>query len=324
MPVILYCGFDVNPLVKSLLRNYRAEGLAVISGTTHDFMLSGLRIFYEADSIIIASSGFGEKLSGDARFACWKLMEQLGASVFPPVPEEMVAFSIFRMGLKGSGMDTASSFASLCEALGLGFTVLPIAEDIPSVHVKHNGRETRLLEFLLSKEARKVEGVKVNWDFKPLKQPLSHIKNSESVLIAPSDPVSILPIERNAEVCGALKACEGEITLVLPPVTPKTESVLSSLGIDSSPLGLSKPFEGLTDRIILDQSFSSARKDIASSLGVEVLLADLSPSALQSSVPKIVLELFPLQKKRAIAVKDVIKGITKVIKLEKEEKEDQS
>ncbi|MBS7287483.1 MAG: YvcK family protein [Candidatus Freyarchaeota archaeon] len=318
MPVILYCGFDVNPLVKSLLRNYRAEGLAVISGTMHDFMLSGLRIFYEADSIILASSGFGERLSDDARFACWKLMEQLGTSVFPPVPEEMVAFSIFRMGLTGRGVDTVSSFTSLSEALKLGFTVLPLTEDIPSVHVKHNGRETRLLEFLLSKEARRIEGVKVNWDFKPLKQPLSYIKGSESVLIAPSDPVSILPIERNAEICGALRTCEGEVTLVLPPVTPKAGSVLSILGIDSSPLGLANLFEGLIDRVILDQSLSSARKDIASSLGVEALLADLSPSALQSGIPKIILESFPLQKKSTIAVKDVIKGITKVMKLEKE------
>jgi len=322
LPVILFCGSEVNPLVRNLIKGYNAEELVIVSGTVHDFMLSGLRVFYESDSVILAASNIGGSLSSDARYACWRLMGRLGVSASPPVPEEMVAFSLFRMGVTSKGADTISSFISLCDALKLDFTVIPLTDDIPSIHVKSDGREMRLLEFLISsKEVKKVDGVKVDGDFKPLKQSLSYIKNSESILIAPNDPVSILPIERNAEVCGALKACEGEVTLVLLPVTPKVEAVLSCLGIDSSPLGLARLFEGLTDRIILDQSLSKARKDIASSIGVEVLLADLSPSALQSCVPKVILESFPLRRKKSTAVKDVVKGITKMMKLEKGEKE---
>ncbi len=319
MFVILYCGFEVNPLVRTLLGNYHAEDLVVVSGTVHDFMLSGLRVFYEADSVIFMASNIGENIPNEARYACWKLLERIGVSVYPPVPEEMVAFSVFRMGLTSRGADVASSFTSLCDALKLGFTVIPITENIPEIHVKSNGHETRLLGFLLSKEERRVEGVKVNWDFKPLKQPLSHLKSSESVLIVPSDPVSILPLIRNAEVCSALKACEGQVTLVLPPVTPKVKHVLSGLGVEASPLSLVRLFEKLTDRIILDQSLSEVRKEVSSSMNVEVLLADLSPSTLESDVPKVVLNSFPLQKKRTAAVKDMIKGITRLIRLEKKE-----
>ena len=322
MPVILYGGFEVHPFLRGIVQNYITEDLVVVANTVHDYMFSGLRICYEADNLILAASKIGG-LKGGERYACYSLLEKMGESAFPPVPEEMLAFSIFRHGVLQKGASLDEAFERLCGSIRLGFMVIPITEDMPSIRVKADGKNMRLLEFLLSKEeGKRVGEARADWEFKPLKRALNVMRSSESILIVLSDPISILPTIRNEDVRNTLRNCEGEITLICPPISPKSRQVLNALKIEASPLGVARVFEGLTDRIFIDDAYADLKREI-SSLDVEVITVNISQASLEGQIPKAILEAIPLRRKRAAAIRGLVKTvkeeITKAIGQEKEE-----
>jgi 2-phospho-L-lactate transferase/gluconeogenesis factor (CofD/UPF0052 family) len=145
---------------------------------------------------------------------------------------------------------------------------------------------------------------------KPYEQVGSTIRESESVLIVPDNPVSIIPIIKDKDVQEAMKKCEGHITFISPIITYKSESLLKALGIQPTPLGVAKMFKERIDTFIMDTSYQDFKTQIEQ-LKMEVITTKLNKTEAEyeNVIPKSILALFPLEPLKPLVLRALRRGV---------------
>nr|MDO8091371.1 2-phospho-L-lactate transferase CofD family protein [Candidatus Sigynarchaeota archaeon] len=312
MKTIIYSGAELPPILRVIVKVYSLSDVNIIANNIHDYNISGLKIMHESDNVLLLLS---KGIEGQDSFTCQEILEKLGAKVNIPTSDAKIALSIFREGRLKRSQNLVNIYRELSKKLQIKPNIIPFTDDKISATVKTGEGEISLLEYFLAKKDINVREVELEGidKAKPFDQIVNTIKNSESVLIIPNDPVSIIPIMKNKDIQETLKKCEGQITVISPPITPKSTRLLQTLDIEPSPLGVAKMCEECIDTFIINTSQQDFKPKIEP-LKMEVLTTELheTEAEYENVIPKLILDLFQLEIEKPSVITEIKKGVKKI------------
>ncbi len=312
MKTIIYSGTEIPPILRVMVKAYSLSDVTIVANNIHDYYVSGLKILHETDNAILLLSKLKEGIDS---YIFQDILEKFGVDVYIPTSDAKIAISIFREGRLKNNNNFISIYRELSKVLQLKTNVIPFTEGGISATVKTGEGECSLLEYFLVKKEFNVKKVEFGGldKAKPFDQVKSVIKGSESVLIVSNDPVSIIPIMWDKDIQEAMEKCEGHISVISPPITPKSESLLQALDIEPTPLGIAKMFEEHIDTLVIDHSHQDFKSQIEL-LKMEVIATELhqTEAEYEGVIPKPILDLIALETKKPSVITGLMKGVKRI------------
>jgi 2-phospho-L-lactate transferase/gluconeogenesis factor (CofD/UPF0052 family) len=313
MKSIIYSGVELPPLLRVIVNNYSLDDVSIIANNVHDYYVAGVRIFHEMDNLLLLLLKVKEGLRSHI---CQDVLEELGVKSSIPTSDAKIAISLFREAKFKNSNNFANVYRELCKEFQIKANLIPFTSGEISAKVKTEIGELSLLEYFLAKKEINIQKVEFAGldKTKPHEQVGSIIRGSESVLIMPNDPVSIIPIIKNKTVQEAIKNCEGHVAIISPPITSRSASLLKALDITPTPLGVAELFKELVDTFIMDTSYQDIKPQIEK-LKMEAITTRLEKTEHEydSTLPKPLLTLFPLESEKPSVLGALKKGV-KILK----------
>ena len=284
--VALAGGVGGAKLAQGLYRSLPPAALTVLVNTADDFVLHGLRISPDLDTVLYTLAGLANPLTGwglaGDTFHTLEMLVRLGApDTWFQIGDRDFATHIQRTARLGAGEPLSAVMAGLATALGVQAALLPMADTPVATLVdtdagrlafqdyfvrRHHGDVVRGLSFAGIAEAR------------PPAALAPALAACDAVVFCPSNPlVSIGPILAVPGVRAAIAGCRAPRVAVSPIVGGKAlrgpaDQMLAALGHEPSALGVARLYADLLDGIVIDEVDAALAPRIAD-LGLRVAVA---------------------------------------------------
>lgn len=242
----------------------RAE-LTVVANVGDDMELHGLHVSPDIDAVLYTLGGVidaerGWGVRGDT-FTAHAMLERYGEPAWFTVGDADLATHVERTRRLGDGARLTDAIAAMAAALGIRARVLPATDERYRTLVETDEDVLEFQEYFVRLRQRpQVRGVRFEGDANPTAEVLEAIRDAELIVIGPSNPiVSIGPILALTGVRDALIAADGPKVAVSPIIGGRAlkgpaDRMLTSLGHESSALGVARLYAGLVDRFVLDEA----------------------------------------------------------------------
>jgi LPPG:FO 2-phospho-L-lactate transferase len=279
-------GTGAAKFLRGLCRITDPAGLTVIGNTGDDLELWGLSISPDLDTVMYTLAGVvdeakGWGLSGDT-FQCRDAIGRLGAATFFGLGDRDLATHLVRTEQLRSGLSLADVTEGLCRRLGVKSRILPMSNDRVRTQVETPSGWLSFQEFFV-RERCAPDIVNVVYDgadrARPAPGVLELIGEARMILICPSNPVtSIGPVLAVPGIRQALSTTAARVVAVSPivgraPVSGPAGKMMAAKGFEVSALGVARIYEGLLDRLVVDQRDAALAPSVEA-LGVEVVVTD--------------------------------------------------
>lgn len=261
--------------------------LTVISNTGDDIELYGLRICPDIDTLTYTLSGVANPSTGwgveDDTFFCLSMLGRYGLETWFSLGDKDLATHIIRTNLLKAGHSLTEVTKWLARSLGVRAKILPMSDERVQTHIELEDGLVAFQEYFVRRKAQgRVLGVKFKGVemAKPTADVISAISEADLIVFCPSNPVaSILPILSVPGMRDLLKGASAKKAAVSPIVAGKAISgpaaaLMEGLGLEVSPLGLARLYEGLIDAIFMDKRDEALSQRIASS-GAHPIIAEI-------------------------------------------------
>ncbi len=241
--------------------------LTVVANVGDDFELHGLHIAPDIDALLYTLGGLidadrGWGVRGDT-FTAHRMLGRYGAPSWFQIGDADLATHVERTRLLRSGSSLTEAIAVMAAALGVSARILPASDDPVRTRIETDAGtidfqdyfvrlrqepEVRAVHFHGSKSAR------------PSVLAIEAITAADLVVIGPSNPiVSIGPMLALPDLREALARAGGAKVAVSPIVAGQAlkgpaDRMLTSLGHESSAVGVARLYAGLIDRFVLDEA----------------------------------------------------------------------
>jgi LPPG:FO 2-phospho-L-lactate transferase len=186
--------------------------------------------------------------------------------------------------MREEGASLTDAVAGLATALGIGARILPATNDRWRTLLDTDDGPMEFQEYFVHRRQEpEVRGVRFDGDARPTPAALGAIAAADAVVIGPSNPiVSIGPILALPGVRDAVAAVS--VVAVSPIVAGRAlkgpaDRMLTSLGHESSALGVARYYDGVVDRFVVDEADASLAPQIAAETGMSV---DVLPTVMRS------------------------------------------
>ena len=274
-----------------------AEGLAahvgsdltVVVNTGDDLELHGLSIWPDHDTVAYTLAGLDDEVRGwGLRDETWNVMEglwALGDASWFRLGDRDLATHLWRTDRLRTGARPTDVALELGAALRIGSTILPMSDEPVRTEVLSDDGWLEFQEYFVHRhqepEVREVRfgGIEAA---RPTPEVLAAIDAADVVVIAPSNPiVSIGPILAVPGMASALAAARERGVPVVAvsgiiggkALKGPADRMLTSLGHESSALGVARLYAGLATTFVLDGTDADATSSIAD-LGLVPVVAD--------------------------------------------------
>jgi LPPG:FO 2-phospho-L-lactate transferase len=240
--------------------------LAIIGNVADDFELYGLHLSPDLDTVMYTLAGIanpttGWGIDGDT----WQMLEMLrcfGEDVWFRLGDRDLATHLLRTQWLAQGVSLTEVTARLMNGLGVGCKLLPVTDD-PLATIVETVEDGPLLfqDYFVRRQWRPtVQRVR----FRGAEQAritgavAAALRDADVVVICPSNPVlSIAPILAVPGVRTLLAARRGRVVAVSPFVGGKAvkgpaDKLMRELGLDITPSGLVRYYDGLLDGLVMD------------------------------------------------------------------------
>jgi len=248
-----------------------AENLTIIVNTGDDLMWWGLYVSPDIDSITYVLSGMlsrerGWGVKGDT-FLCLQAMGQLGEPIWFHAGDRDLAVHLLRSRLIAEGKTLSEATAMICSKLGVKARILPMSNSRVETRVDTPAGELSFEEYFVQRWYQDpVNSVRFAGasDAEPAPGVIEAITSADSVLIAPSNPVtSIGPILAVPGIRDALLHARGKITAVSPivggaPVAGPAGILMAAQGLPCSIARVAQAYEYFLDVLICDSRDAAA------------------------------------------------------------------
>jgi LPPG:FO 2-phospho-L-lactate transferase len=256
--------------------------LTVVVNVGDDASNHGLYISPDLDTVVYTLAGIEGPLgwgrAGDT-FAMNEELGRFGVDNTFQLGDRDIALKLFRTNQIANGAPLSTVTRKVGEAFGLKARVLPVTDDELRTRVRvadgwisfqeyfvarRHGDEVLELAFEGAETARPAPGV------------IEAIEGADVVVIGPSNPpLSIWPMLAVPGIRETVSRHRA-VTAVSPLIGGKTlkgpaDRVLMSLGLPAGNLGVAQAYEGLIDRLVIDQSDGD---DAAAMPHIETLVTD--------------------------------------------------
>jgi LPPG:FO 2-phospho-L-lactate transferase len=292
MLVILTGGTGGAKLIEGLSHEIDPAQLTVVCNTADDFVLHGLNISPDLDTIMYTLAGMtdgakGWGIQGDT-FTVLAQLEKLGGETWFKLGDRDIATHITRTCLSRAGLKLSDVTDRLRNSLGIKTRILPMSNEIIATRVETPEGEISFQEYFVKRrwqaEVKKVFYTGVE-NSRPAPGVLKAIDAAAGIIICPSNPVtSIGPILAVAGVRDALKQVNVSIVGVSPmigksAISGPADKLMAAQGMEPSALGTAKGYADFLDQFVID-SEDEALTNKLETLGIGVVATSIRMKSL--------------------------------------------
>jgi LPPG:FO 2-phospho-L-lactate transferase len=252
--------------------------LSVIVNVADDTELYGLAISPDIDTILytlagVANSETGWGIAGDT-WTALGMLDRYGEETWFRVGDADLATHLRRSRLLHDGASLTDATTQMATALGVPSRILPASDDRLRTLLATDDGELDFQEYFVrlsqQPEVRAVrfDGVETA---RPTPAALAALRDADLVVIAPSNPVvSVGPTLALRGIREAIEAA-GEAGTPRVAVSPiiagralkgPADRMLTSLGHESSAVGVARIYRGLVDGFVLDSADAALAPEI--------------------------------------------------------------
>ncbi|CAN5638721.1 2-phospho-L-lactate transferase [soil metagenome] len=274
-----------------------AEGLAahlgadltVIVNTGDDLELHGLAVWPDHDTIAYTLAGLDDEDRGwglrDETWAVMDALDALGEATWFRLGDRDIATHLWRTERLRAGERPTAVALGLRERLGISPWILPMADEAVRTGVRTDEGWLDFQEYFVHRHQAPIvhevrfRGVEAA---RPTAEVDAAMRAADAVVIAPSNPiVSIGPILAVPGMRDALAATRARGVPVIAvsgiiggaALKGPADRMLTSLGHESSALGVARLYDGVVDRFVLDEVDAGLEPAIAA-LGLRTVVTD--------------------------------------------------
>jgi LPPG:FO 2-phospho-L-lactate transferase len=306
MLVALTGGTGGAKLIEGLSHEVDSVELTIVCNTADDFVLHGLNISPDLDTIMYTLAGMSDSAKGwgiqDDTFRVLAQLEKLGAEAWFKLGDRDIATHILRTHLLRAGFKLSDVTERLRNNLGIKARILPMSNDEVETRIETLEGEISFQEYFVKQrwqpEVKKVfyAGVEKSRSAPGV---LEAICDAAKIVICPSNPVtSIGPILAIPGVRDALRRATAPVVGVSPmigesAISGPAHKLMAAQGIDPSTLGTAKGYADFLDQLVIDREDEKLRGKIES-LGIKVVATPVIMKSLDDKrrLAREVLALF--------------------------------
>jgi LPPG:FO 2-phospho-L-lactate transferase len=265
--------------------------LTVIANVGDDVELHGLHVSPDVDALLYTLGGLidaerGWGVRGDT-FTAHTMLERYGAPAWFKVGDADLATHVERTRRLRGGERLTDAVAAMASALGIRARILPATDDRYRTRLETDEGLQDFQEYFVRRrqepEVRAVvlDGVEAA---RPTEDVLAAIADAELIVIGPSNPiVSIGPILELAGVRDALTSAGAPRIAVSPIIGGRAlkgpaDRMLTSMGHESSALGVARLYASLVDRFVIDTTDA----DLVPAIEALAMAVDVLPTVMRT------------------------------------------
>lgn len=280
-------GVGAAKFLRGLERTAGQPRLKVIVNTGDDEEFYGLHVSPDLDTVVYTLAGAsnpqtGWGLLGESFNTLGALARFYGQAWFK-LGDRDLATHLFRTERLRAGEPLSRITAAIARRYGVRAQVMPMSDDRVRTFVKVRGRDpVPFQEYFVRRRFRgAVERIELRGAARarPLTAALGAIRNSEAVIIAPSNPfVSIGPILALRGMREAMRRARPRVAAISPIVGGKAikgpaAKMLRALGHQASALGVARLYRDLCAVFVLDSADRGAAAAVER-LGMRAVVTD--------------------------------------------------
>jgi LPPG:FO 2-phospho-L-lactate transferase len=287
--VALAGGVGGAKLAHGLHRALPAGSLTVVVNTGDDFDLHGLRIWPDHDTVMYTLAGLANRAQGwgleGETWAAQEMLARLGAETWFQLGDRDLGVHILRTAWLRDGFTATEVALRLQDALGSDSPILPMTDADVRTEVLTDDGWLEFQEYFVHRhQAPEVTEVRFRGieEAAPTAAVLDALATAEVVVLAPSNPIvsvgPILAVPGMREALAAARARGVPLAAVSPIVRGRAlkgpaDRMLTSLGHESSALGVARLYAAVVDLFVLDV-LDEALTPAIEALGMRTLVTD--------------------------------------------------
>jgi LPPG:FO 2-phospho-L-lactate transferase len=272
--------------LRGLSRLTDPRRLTVIGNTGDDEEFFGLHVAPDLDTLVYTLAGRADPRRGwglrGETFRALRALGALGGPTWFQLGDRDLGTHLLRTAWLGDGWPLSRVTAALARAQGVRARVLPMTDDRVRTFVHTERGRLPFQEYLVRRRARgRVRRIEIAGARRARPAPgvLEAIRASDAIVLAPSNPlVSIGPILAVPGIRRALARRRAPAAAVSPLVGGRAvrgplHRMLRGLGVEVSPVGIARLYQGLLDVLVLDRC-DAAWAPRVERLGVRAVVTD--------------------------------------------------
>ena len=264
MLVVLTGGTGGAKLIHGLSLEISPEELCIVCNTGDDFVLHGLHISPDLDTIAYTLGGVVDRekgwgIQGDT-FTALEWLEKYGGESWFRLGDRDLATHIMRSRLLREGLTLAQVTERIGKSLGVKAALLPMSNDPVETKIQTPAGEISFQEYFVKRRWEvEVSGVSYAGAEASCPAPgvLDAIRKARGVIVCPSNPVtSIGPILAVPGIREALRETKAAVLAVSPiiggrPVSGPADRLMAAAGMEVSSFGVAKAYADFVDLFAL-------------------------------------------------------------------------
>ena len=264
MLVVLTGGTGGAKLIHGLSLKISPEELCIVCNTGDDFVLHGLHISPDLDTIAYTLGGVVDRekgwgIQGDT-FTALEWLEKYGGESWFRLGDRDLATHIMRSRLLREGLTLAQVTERIGKSLGVKAALLPMSNDPVETKIQTPAGEISFQEYFVKRRWEvEVSGVSYAGAEASCPAPgvLDAIRKARGVIVCPSNPVtSIGPILAVPGIREALRETKAAVLAVSPiiggrPVSGPADRLMAAAGMEVSSFGVAKAYADFVDLFAL-------------------------------------------------------------------------
>jgi LPPG:FO 2-phospho-L-lactate transferase len=282
MLLVLTGGTGGAKLIQGLSQEIDSSQLTIICNTADDFVLHGLNISPDLDTIMYTLAGISDAakgwgIDGDS-FTVLAQLKELGAEVWFNLGDKDLATHIIRTELLREGRALSEVIKRMTTRLRIKATILPMTNDVVETRVVTADGEMSFQEYFVKYRwqpvVKKVFYAGIE-NSRPAPGVIEAIRDAKQIIICPSNPVtSIGPIVAVPGIRDAIMKAGASVIGVSPiigdaAISGPAHELLRAHDWEPSAIGVAKVYRGLLDELLIDRA-DEKLSDKIRELGIQV------------------------------------------------------
>jgi LPPG:FO 2-phospho-L-lactate transferase len=292
MLVVLTGGTGGAKLVEGLSHEIDPSQLTIICNTADDFVLHGLNISPDLDTIMYTLAGMSDPeqgwgIQGDT-FTVLQQLEELGGDAWFKLGDKDIATHITRTRWLREGLELSEVMDRLRRYLRIKAKLLPMSNDGIETRVDTTEGEISFQEYFVKRrwqpEVKEVfyAGAEKS---RPAPGVLQAIGDAAGIIVCPSNPVtSIGPILAIPGIRNALQHVTVPVIGVSPmigklAISGPAHKLMVAKGMEPSALGVARSYVDFLDQFVIDGADEALASKLEA-LGVTVVVTSVRMESL--------------------------------------------
>jgi len=268
-----------------LLGGFDPSDICVIVNTAEDVSVSGIYVSPDLDTVVYTLAGliddtkwYGQK---NDTYNCYDMMCRLGHTEVLRIGDRDRGLKLFRTVCMSKGIPLSVITKTILERLSIEAPVFPMSDHRVTTRISTEDGDLFFHEFWVVKRAAVTVTDVVYLGIEqahPVKEALEHMKNSDFVLIGPSNPITsigpIIAMEEYREVLSEKPVVGISPMIGKAPVSGPTGVLMKGLGYRTDCVGVASLYKDFLDAFIIHPTDITYREEIEA-MGITVHTGDI-------------------------------------------------